>query len=171
MTVRKVSTSGTKGIGAGTRGSSGCVPLCAHRACALSPGAAIEDAGAEQGRSKSPRADCIRRDFIRAANRGQRRSAQGSQLTWKTGRNGNLGGWQAHKAYLLKKGQLQPMAAKDHDINPNGRSVGRRFGGSRAKVESFRSPEIREHEPKSGPGAQTKARPEGIHSPIRLPFE
>ena len=47
-----------------------------------------------------------------------------------------------HQAYLLKGGQLQPMAAKDHDINPNGRSVGRRVGGSRvdaAKVESFRS--------------------------------
>ena len=171
MTVRKVSTSGTKGIGAGTRGSSGCVPLCAHRACALSPGAAIEGADAEQGRNKSPRADCIRRDFIRAANRGQRRSVQGSQLTRETGKDVNVGGWQNHQAYLLKKGQLQPMAGKDHDINPNGRSVGRRFGGSRAKVESFRSPEIPKHEPKSGPGAQTKARPEGIHSPISLRVE
>ncbi len=33
-----------------------------------------------------------------------------------------------HQAYLLKGGQLQPMAAKDHDINPYGRSVGRSSG-------------------------------------------
>ncbi len=35
----------------------------------------------------------------------------------------NVRGWQMHQAYLLQKGQFQLMAGKDHDINPNGRSV------------------------------------------------
>lgn len=51
----------------GMRGSWAAI-LCAHRACALSPGAV---AGAEtaQGRKRSPRVDWIRReDFIRAGS-------------------------------------------------------------------------------------------------------
>lgn len=66
MTVKKVSTSGTSGIGAGTRGSAEfVVVLCAHRACAWSPVmGAVVDAVEADGRSRSPKADCNRRDFI-----------------------------------------------------------------------------------------------------------
>lgn len=66
--VRKVSTSGTKGMVAGTSGSFGSESLCTHLACARSPGADVKIEEAAQGRDKSPKAEDARKDFIRAGS-------------------------------------------------------------------------------------------------------
>ena len=73
MRVRKVSTSGTKGVVGGTLRSFGCFVSWSgsiawfHRACAaFNPSVRAGDVVVVQGRAKSPKMGCKRKDLIRA---------------------------------------------------------------------------------------------------------
>ena len=88
--VRKVSTSGTKGMGAGISGSFGSESLCAHLACARRPGADVIGV-ATQARDRSPKADGTRKDFIRAVGGEICQFVTGSPSKWHDLDFGSLG--------------------------------------------------------------------------------